>query len=45
MAHLLTQTLTLALPAPTSLRDLTTKIEVIAIDLSEEDVAPSFNAS
>ncbi|KAK3123047.1 hypothetical protein QOZ80_8AG0622970 [Eleusine coracana subsp. coracana] len=41
MARLLAQTLTLARPAPTSLRGLSTKVEVIEIDLSEEDAAAS----
>jgi hypothetical protein len=48
MARLLAQTLTLARPAPNSLRGLATKVEVIEIDLSEEDAgaaAPSSNAS
>ncbi|TVU42026.1 hypothetical protein EJB05_08408 [Eragrostis curvula] len=48
MARLLAQTLNLARPAPTSLRGLATKVEVIEIDLSEEDPAaagPSSNPS
>lgn len=47
MARLLAQTLSLARPAPTSLRGLATKVEVIEIDLSEEDAtaAPSSHAS
>jgi hypothetical protein len=50
MARLLAQTLTLPRPAPTSLRGLATKVEVIEIDLAEEDTtasagAPSSHAS
>jgi hypothetical protein len=45
MVRLLTPTLTLARPTPTSLCGLVTKVEVIKIDLSEEDAPPSSNAS